>query len=187
MTPEAARRAAFLDRDGTLIEDVNFISRPEDVRLIPGVPDALRALREAGVLIVVVTNQSGIARGVFTMDDYEKVAGRLDGLLRDAGASIDATYLCPHHPAITGPCECRKPGLLLYEQAIAEHGIDPHQSLFVGDKFRDVEPGLSLGGRAVLVATRETSHEDLRRAQRDAETASSLGEAVQRFLSGTRG
>ena len=183
MTPGKERRAAFLDRDGTLIEDVNFISRPEDVRIIPGVPEALRALHEAGVMIVIVTNQSGIARGIFTADDYEKVAARIDEALRLAGgASADATYLCPHHPAITGPCECRKPGLLLFQQAVDEHDIDVHRSLFVGDKFRDVQPGLTLGGRAILVPTHETPPDDLRRAERDAETAPSLGEAVRRFL-----
>lgn len=182
MTPPAQRRAAFIDRDGTIIEDVNFISRPEDVRLVPDAGDALRALRDAGVMIVVVTNQSGIARGVFTGDDYAKVAARVDEALRAAGASIDATYLCPHHPAITGPCECRKPGLLLFQQAIEEHDIDARHSLFVGDRFRDVQPGLSLGGRAILVATRETPPDDLRRAERDAETAPSLAEAVRRFL-----
>ncbi len=182
MTSPKGRRAAFLDRDGTLIEDVNFISRPEDVRIIPGVPDAIRTLRDAGVMIVVVTNQSGIARGVFTADEYEKVAARIEEALRLGGATIDATYLCPHHPAITGPCECRKPGLLLFQQAIDEHDLDAHQSLFVGDKYRDVEPGLNLGGRGILVPTAATPPADLRRAERDAETAPSLGEAVRRFL-----
>jgi histidinol-phosphate phosphatase family protein len=178
------RRAAFLDRDGTLIEDLDYLSKPEGIRILPGAIDAVKRLNGAGVAVVIVTNQSGIARGMLTEEDYTKVATRLVALFADAGATIDATYYCPHHPAITGPCDCRKPGLGMYEQARDDLELDPATSLFVGDRFRDVSPGIALGGRAILVKSSATPHADLTLAQRDAEVASSLGEAVERYLSG---
>ena len=177
------KRAAFVDRDGTIIEDAHYISRPEQVRLIPGAAEALRRLNDAGVLVVVVTNQSGIARGMITEAEYARVAERVATLVREAGASLDATYYCPHHPAITGACDCRKPGTGMFEQARDEHGIDLRASLYVGDKWRDVEPGITLGGRAILVASADTPPGDLSRAERDAETARSLGDAVIAYLS----
>ena len=104
--PSAAslRPAVFLDRDGTLIEEVKYLADPEGVALIPGTVEALTLLRHAGFVLVVVTNQSGIARGLFGEEDYESVAGRLDELLADHGLSFDATHFCPHHPDISGDC-----------------------------------------------------------------------------------
>ena len=177
------RRAAFVDRDGTIIEDAHYISRPEQVRLIPGAADALRRLNEAGVVVVVATNQSGIARGMITEEEYARVAERVSTLVREAGATIDATYYCPHHPAITGSCDCRKPGLGMFEEARDDLDLDLRASLYVGDKWRDVVPGIELGGRAILVVSPETPAEDLARAQRDAETARSLDDAVIAYLS----
>jgi D-glycero-D-manno-heptose 1,7-bisphosphate phosphatase len=182
MTQAAPRRAAFLDRDGTLIVDADFLARPEGVELIPGAADAVRRLNEAGVVVVVITNQSGIARGLLTEEDYARVEERVRLDFADAGARIDATYHCPHHPAITGQCSCRKPALGMYEQARDELGLDPATSLFVGDRWRDVGPGIALGGRAILVTSPATPHDDLMRAERDAETAPSLGDAVDRYL-----
>lgn len=179
-----SRRGAFLDRDGTLIEDAHYLARPDLVRVIPGAPDAVRILNEAGVAVVVVTNQSGIARGLLSEDDHARVTERIVTLFAEAGARIDAHYHCPHHPALTGPCDCRKPGLALYNEAIETHGIDAAASLFAGDRFRDIEPGIALGGRAILVQGAETPPDDARRAERDAETAASLGDAVQRYLGG---
>ncbi|MFL5560058.1 MAG: D-glycero-alpha-D-manno-heptose-1,7-bisphosphate 7-phosphatase [Gemmatimonadaceae bacterium] len=180
----APRRAAFLDRDGTLIVDADYLARPELVELIPGAAAAVRRLNEAGVVVVVVTNQSGIARGLLTEDEYARVEERVKLDFADAGARIDATYHCPHHPAITGQCDCRKPALGMYLQASEEMNLDPRSSLFVGDRWRDVGPGISLGGRAFLVTSPATPHDDLMRAERDAETAVSLGEAVDRYLAG---
>lgn len=185
MTADAARRAAFLDRDGTLIVDTDYLARPEGVQLIPGATDAVRRLNDAGVVVVVVTNQSGIARGLLTEDDYERVEARVKLVFAEAGARIDATYHCPHHPAITGQCDCRKPALGMYVQARDELSLDTTKSLFVGDRWRDVGPGIELGGRAILVTSTATPHDDLMRAERDAETAPSLGDAVDRFLAGT--
>jgi D-glycero-D-manno-heptose 1,7-bisphosphate phosphatase len=178
-----ARRAAFLDRDGTLIEDSHYLAKPEGIRILPGAIDAVKRLNKAGVVVVIVTNQSGIARGLMTEDDYQRVATRLVALFADAGALIDASYHCPHHPAITGQCDCRKPALGMYIQARDELNLDTASSLFAGDRFRDVGPGIELGGRAILIPSSSTPHDDLRLAERDAETASSLGEAVDRYLS----
>ena len=177
MTAPAPRRAAFLDRDGTLIVDADFLARPEGVELLPGAADAVRRLNEAGVLVVV-------ARGLLTEEDYARVEERVRIDFADAGARIDATYHCPHHPAITGQCSCRKPALGMYEQARDELGLDTTTSLFVGDRWRDVGPGIELGGRAILVTSPATPHDDLMRAERDAETAPTLGAAVDRFLDG---
>src|SRR5689334_23753350 len=116
----AHRRAAFLDRDGTIIEDVNYIARPEQVRLRPLAAEAIALLNRNDVAVVVITNQSGIARGMFTVADYEAVSDRVDAILAEQGAHIDGSYYCPHHPDYSGPCNCRKPGRLLFDQAIAE-------------------------------------------------------------------
>jgi histidinol-phosphate phosphatase family protein len=175
--------AAFVDRDGTIIRDASYVRDPADVVLLPGAADAIRALNERGVVVVVITNQSGIARGYLTADDYERVRARTNALVAAGGGRIDATYMCPHYPEITGPCDCRKPGLLLYQYAITEHDLDPHRSLFVGDRWRDVAPAAQLGGRAILLDVDSTPPEDRERARRESiEVAGSLGEAVQRFL-----
>jgi histidinol-phosphate phosphatase family protein len=175
--------AAFLDRDGTIIRDANFVSNPDDVVLLPGAADAIRRLNERGVQVIVVTNQSGIARKYLTADDYARVEAKLDELLKAQGARIDATYMCPHHPDITGPCDCRKPGPELYERAIREHALDPAASLFTGDRWRDVLPGRRLGGMAILLDADSTPPEDRAIAhETGAPTAQSLSEAVDRFL-----
>jgi D,D-heptose 1,7-bisphosphate phosphatase len=182
MTADAARRAAFLDRDGTLIVDADYLARPEGVKLIPGATDAVRRLNEAGVVVVVVTNQSGIARGMLTEDDYRRVAARVDELLAPHGARIDATYFCPHLPEVTGPCACRKPGVALFEQAAAEHGIDLAGSACVGDRLRDVEPSARFGGLGVLVPSRDTPWLDQQRARDQFTLNTTLDAAVDRVL-----
>ncbi|HEU4631194.1 MAG TPA: HAD family hydrolase [Gemmatimonadaceae bacterium] len=180
----APRPAAFVDRDGTIIEDVHYLARPEDVRLVPGAADALRRLATAEVPIVIVTNQSGIARGYFTEAQYARVAERVADVLREAGVPLLATYHCPHHPAVTGPCACRKPGVLLYERAAHEHGLDLARSLYVGDRWRDVAPALRLGGMGILVPSADTPDDDRVRAEREAAVTRSLADAVSRFLAG---
>lgn len=145
------QRAAFLDRDGTIIEDTGFIRSPDAVRLLPGAPDAIRDLRDAGYRIIVVTNQSGIARGLLTEAEYQAVAARVDALLAAEGAVVDATYMCPHHPEVTGPCECRKPGTLHYRLAADRFGLDLRRCWWIGDRPTDVEPAAALGGRGVLL------------------------------------
>jgi histidinol-phosphate phosphatase family protein len=177
------RPAAFIDRDGTIIRDAAYVRDPADVELLPGAADAVRRLNDAGIPVIVVTNQSGIARGLLTQGEYGRVAKRLDDLLGARGARIDATYVCPHFPEISGPCDCRKPGLKLYHDAIAEHGIDAPRSLFVGDRWRDVAPAGALGGHAILLDVSSTPDEDRDRARAEhIPTAPSLADAVDEFL-----
>ena len=145
------RPAVFLDRDGTIIEDVGYLQAPGQVRLLPGAGPAIGRLNAAGWLTVVVTNQSGIARGLLSEDDYYRTERRLDELLAQTGARIDAHYFCPHLPEVTGACECRKPGLLLYQQAAARLDIDLSRSWWVGDRARDVLPSAAFGARGILV------------------------------------
>jgi D-glycero-D-manno-heptose 1,7-bisphosphate phosphatase len=177
------RPAAFLDRDGTVIRDANYIADPRDVAVLPDAPHAIRRLNRNGMAVIVVTNQSGIARGLLGTEDYEAVRQRLDDLLAADGAHIDASYMCPHYPDVSGPCDCRKPGLALYRQAIAEHDLDPSRSVFIGDRWRDLAPADTLGGARYLIDLDTTPPEDRDRAQRaGVEIVGSLGEAVDRFL-----
>gem|GEM_PF-277154 len=149
MTPGAA--AVFLDRDGTIVEDVGYLRDPAQVRLLPGAAGALRRLNAGGFLTIVVTNQSGIARGLLSAEDYFRTERRLDQLLEESGARIDGHYFCPHLPEVTGACECRKPGTLLYRQAAERFGIDLSRSWWIGDRERDVLPAEAFGGRSVLL------------------------------------
>jgi D-glycero-D-manno-heptose 1,7-bisphosphate phosphatase len=146
-------RAAFLDRDGTIIEEKHYIANPEDVVLVPGAAAGLRAFREAGFLLVIVTNQSGIARGLYHEADFEAVQRRLEEVLAAEGVAFDAVYHCPHHPDFTGACDCRKPGPGMYEQARRNLGIDLAHSVYVGDKLNDVLPAERFGGLGILVAS----------------------------------
>ena len=149
------RRAVFLDRDGTIVDDPSpgFLHEPGRVRLLPGAAEAIHRLNEAGWLVVTVSNQSGIARGLYDEAAFAAVQRRLGELLAAHGAHLDATYYCPHHPEITGPCECRKPGVKLFRDAQTALGIDLARSYWVGDRLSDVEPARTLGGRGLLVAT----------------------------------
>ena len=180
------RPAVFLDRDGTIIEDVSFVGKADQVRVLPGAAAAIRRLNDAGVPVVVVTNQSGIARGFFTAADYESVAARIARMLEKEGARIDATYMCPHHPDFTGPCECRKPGPLLFQRAAADHALDLARSWFIGDRLRDVLPARTFGGHGVLVPSAATPAEELESAPRDFDVAGSLDEAVGRVIVSAR-
>ena len=175
------RRAAFLDRDGTLIEDTNYLADASRVRLLPGVGDAVRTLNDGDLLVIVVTNQSGIAQGLLTESQYEATRDRLVKLMKDAGGRIDATFHCPHYPAVNGPCECRKPGTLLYRRAAEQFGIDLAASLYVGDRDRDISPGLTFGGFARLVPSPSTPEAELNSARERGLLATSLGECVEAY------
>lgn len=145
------RRAVFLDRDGTIIEDLGYLREPGQVRLLPGAGPAISRLNAGGWLTLVVTNQSGIARGLLSEEDYHRTERRLDELLALSGARIDGHYFCPHLPEVTGQCECRKPGVLLYRRAAERFDIDLSRSWWVGDRARDVLPAATFGGRGILV------------------------------------
>ena len=149
--------AVFLDRDGTIIEDAGYLHEPGKVKLLPGAADAVRRLNEHGLLAITVTNQSGIARGLYTVAEYSAVQRRMVELLEGhgAGAHLDGAYFCPHHPRFTGPCECRKPGTKLFLEAQDALDIDFSRSWWVGDRLSDVQPALVLNGHGILVATGE--------------------------------
>ena len=180
------RRAVFLDRDGTIVDDPSpgFLDEPGRVRLLPGAAEAIHRLNEAGWLVVTVSNQSGIARGLYDEAAFAAVQRRLGELLAAHGAHLDATYYCPHHPEITGPCECRKPGVKLFRDAQTALGIDLARSYWVGDRLSDVEPARTLGGRGLLVAT---GHGAAHRAQAralDVPVVPDLAAAVDAILHG---
>lgn len=148
-----ARKAVFLDRDGTVIEDPGYLHEPDKVRLLPGAAAAIKRLNDAGFVVVTTSNQSGIARGYYSAVDYEAVQKQLGALLAAQGARLDGGYYCPHHPRFTGPCDCRKPGLKQFQDAAQALDIDFKDSWWVGDRLTDVQPAAALGGRAILVAT----------------------------------
>lgn len=147
------RPAVFLDRDGTINVEVNYLSDPGLALLETGVAAAIARLNQAGLPVVVVTNQSGIARGYYGEADLHAVNRRLAELLAAGGARVDAWYWCPHHPEVTGACRCRKPGTAMFEQAAGELDLDLGRSWMVGDKPLDVAAGLAAGCRSILVTT----------------------------------
>jgi D-glycero-D-manno-heptose 1,7-bisphosphate phosphatase len=152
------RPAVFIDRDGTLTEEVGYVNHPTRLRLLPRSAEAIRRLNAAGVPAVVVTNQAGIARGYFTEDVLHAVTGELRAQLAQAGARLDGVYVCTHHPREGEPpyraaCECRKPKAGLLLQAAEELKLDLGRSVMVGDKASDLEVAPRVGARSVLVLT----------------------------------
>lgn len=177
------RPAAFLDRDGTVIRDASYVRDPLDVELLDGAAAAIRTLNDRSIPVVLVTNQSGVGRGLLTLADYHAVQRKLNALLAVEGARIDATYMCPHNPDKGDACDCRKPGLALFRRAIADHNLDASRSLFVGDRWRDVAPATAFGGRGILLDVVSTPESDRDRARAESiVTAASLREAVDQFL-----
>ena len=154
------RKAIFLDRDGVLNIEVNYLHRPEDVILIPGTAEALRMIHAAGFLAVVVSNQSGVARGMYGMADVKAVETRICELLKQQGTEVpDAFYYCPHHQKgvvreLSFDCECRKPKPGMFLKAMSDWQIDPAQSYMIGDRISDLQAGKAAGcAGGVLVLT----------------------------------
>jgi len=152
------KKAVFLDRDGTVNKEVGYLTDLQDLALIPGAGTAIRKLNQAGFLVVLVTNQSGVARGYFTEDFVQNTHERLVQMLREEGAWLDGIYYCPHHPSAGNApyvtvCECRKPATGLIDCAVHDLNIDKTRSYMVGDKWIDVELGQRAGIRTVLVST----------------------------------
>ncbi len=137
------RKAVFLDRDNTLIEDVPYLSDPSGVRILTGAAEALCEFRNAGFMLVLVTNQSGIGRGMYSDEDMHAVNDRMRELFADEGVSFDGVYYCPHAPE--QPCACRKPLPGMLFEAASELGIDLSASVMIGDKLSDVEAGAAAG------------------------------------------
>ena len=153
-------RAVFLDRDGTMAKDVPYCNCPEDFQLFPSTAKAIRLLSEHGFKIIVITNQSGIARGYFTEETLAKIHKKMKKELAREGARIDAIYYCPHHP--DDNCNCRKPGTALVLQAAKDFDIDLKRSYMVGDLPMDVGLGRAAGCRTVLVDTNHLADDGLK-------------------------
>lgn len=158
MIKNALRPAVFLDRDGTINLEKDYLYKTEDFEFVPGAAEAIHALKEAGYLVVVVTNQSGVARGYFTMADVLHLHEHIQSALNKFNTAIDAFYICPHHPErglgdFLQNCDCRKgqPGMLL--QAARDCNIDLSSSYMVGDKLADIEAGESAGCTPIMVLT----------------------------------
>lgn len=156
------RAAAFIDRDGVINVDHGYVHRADQFELLPGVPAALQRLQEAGFLLIVVTNQSGIARGLYTEDDYARLTQHLRDLLAEDGVELDAVYHCPHLPDATVPayrrqCDCRKPSPGMLLRGIAEFGVDASRSVLIGDKPSDIQAGRAAGVRWCCLVAAEDS------------------------------
>jgi D-glycero-D-manno-heptose 1,7-bisphosphate phosphatase len=140
-----------LDRDGTIVIDRHYLSDPADLEFMPGAAESLRWLHENGYRLVIVTNQSGVGRGMFSLDHLNKIHGRLIEMVRSAGARLEGIYYCPHTPE--NGCSCRKPAPGLLIQAAFELGFDPSSAVVVGDKLTDIEFGKQAGAITILLAT----------------------------------
>lgn len=187
---QAGRRAIFLDRDGTLLELVPYLRDPAQARLVRGAAEALRAAQRAGFVLVVVTNQSGIARGLFEEADVACVHAHVREELQRAGVAIERFYHCPHHPDFGGPCPCRKPEPGLYRRAAAELGIDLGRSYAIGDTLEDLQAAERAGCTPILVRTgygARAEREQAARLPRCTQVADDLPQAVQRHVLGASG
>jgi len=152
------RPAVFLDRDGTMIDEAGYLSSLDQVRWFPGTKDAIRLLNRAGFLVIVITNQGGIALGLFDDAFVKMVHASMDAELAASGAKVDGWYYCPHHPnavipELRGPCPCRKPGHAMIDAACADFQIDLARSWVIGDRERDVAMAPAVGARGILVRT----------------------------------
>lgn len=149
MAKDKQSPAIFFDRDGTLCRDIPYCSCPEDLVLMPDAVQAIRTANSQGCKAVVITNQSGIARGYFSIQDLEKIHQKLLGLLAQEGVHLDGIYCCPHHP--DEYCQCRKPKPGLFLRAAAELHIDLSSSYMIGDSLKDIQAGKNAGCRTILV------------------------------------
>jgi len=146
-------KAIFLDRDGVINEEVSHLSNPDNFRFIEGSIEALKILKNLGYLLIVITNQAGIARGYFSEAKLEEIHNKMKRILNENYIKLDDIFYCPHHPDFTGPCDCRKPnpGMILKARDI--YNIDLKESFMVGDTLKDIETGLAAKCQTVLVLT----------------------------------
>ena len=186
-----SRPAIFMDRDGTVSQEVGYVVHLDRYALLPRSTAAIRRINEAGMAAFVATNQSGIARGLFSEELVGAVHRRLQDWLAEGGARLDGIYYCPHHPREgkgewTGPCECRKPRPGMLQRAAAEHDIDLARSYMIGDTGRDLGAGAAAGATPVLVLTGygrgEREHLSERWPAQPAFVAEDLLEAVEWIL-----
>ena len=142
-------RAVFLDRDGTINVDVHYLGDPAKFKIYPGVAQGVKRLQDAGFLIIVITNQSGIARGYYGLGTLGAIHRQMREELGATGVKVNGIYFCPHHP--DDGCQCRKPGTGMLEQAIAEYDIDAARSYMLGDKPKDAGAGQNVGAMGILI------------------------------------
>ena len=135
----------FLDRDGIINHDIGYASKPEQIQFIPGIFSLCRFFQRHGYVIIIVTNQSGIARGYYSVEQFQQLSAWMSAQFLMRGVRISDTFFCPHHPSITGPCSCRKPAPGMLLQAIEQYRINPSQSIMIGDKESDMQAGLNAG------------------------------------------
>ena len=184
MAPSLDNLTVFLDRDGTLNYDSGYITSPDELILFPGVVPAIARLNRSGSRVVLVTNQSGIARGLMTVEDLQVIHRKLEDELRGGGGWLDGIYFCSHHP--DDACQCRKPNAGLIRQAAKELGLNVSRSYFIGDKVVDMELANAVGSIAVLVMTSEYSQDAAQAMEKNqiqvAFVASKFGEAANWIL-----
>jgi D-glycero-D-manno-heptose 1,7-bisphosphate phosphatase len=181
------KRAVFLDRDGTLIEDAGYLDRLDRIKPFPYSVDAVRLLNRAGFAVVVVTNQSGVARGLFDETFVAAAHDRISSLFAEGGARIDAFYYCPHHPegsvaAYRCACDCRKPKAGLLQRAASDLDLALDRSFVVGDRLDDIETARAIGGRGALVRTGYGREHEDRARERGAAIGNNLVDAVSWIL-----
>ena len=174
-----AKKAIFLDRDGTICEDVNYLARPEQLKLFPFAAEAVRLLNENGFIVILITNQSGIARGFFDENALREIHEKLVSELAEQNAKLDAIYFCPHNSVDN--CACRKPKTGMIEQATKDFSIDLKNSWMIGDKAIDVETGFRAGTKTALVLT-GYGQKDIQQLEREPDIiAESLFETVKKI------
>lgn len=179
-------QVVFLDRDGTLNHDEGYLADPQHLGLFPGAADAVAAVNAAGVKVALITNQSGVGRGLIAPDALDRIHARLRALLAERGAWLDGIYACLHLPE--DGCACRKPETALALRAAHDLGVDAARSVMIGDKAADIEMGRRLGGRSILVRTGYgvQTESGLDNASRPDYIARDLHDAVQWLGFGTR-
>lgn len=185
MTGNADNRAVFLDRDGTIMEDANYVGDVDRVILIPTAPAALARLQDAGYKLFVITNQSGVGRGYFPREAVEQIHAHLDEQFAKSGVRFDRYYVCPHHPEDN--CECRKPKPKFLYDAAKEFGLDLSRSFMIGDRPSDIQAGTNAGTQTILVLTgagRETLAQGV---IQPSHVAGDIGAAANWILSGGPG
>ncbi len=180
-------KAVFLDRDGTIVEDVGYLNDPKQIAFIPGSIEAIKKLNEAGFKVVVITNQAGVARGLITEDMLQTIDKTLHKWILSGGAHLDGLYYCPHHPEhgvypYKQTCECRKPHPGLIKRAQRDLDIDLKQSFMIGDKHSDIEAGKRAGVKTIFVLSGRGREEEGKIKEKPDHTAKNLLEAVNWIL-----
>jgi D,D-heptose 1,7-bisphosphate phosphatase len=173
-------QAVFLDRNGTINHDYGYVGKPEEFHLLEGVGEAVRIFNRIGAKVIVISNQSGIARGYFTKEDVERVNEKMREELAKWGARIDAVYFCPHHPS--EGCECRKPKSALFKKAAEEFCLDLRECVLIGDKISDIEAAKRIGAFSILVLTGHGEEELKREGAKPDLVVPSLLDAAKSFL-----